>query len=117
MRAVLLLEKSGIYDDKNNLLAISKCAETYKPVITDGSTKNLWMKMVLVVTNTSVVNLKIDPSIIFATKQDLKGLETKIEGELDDFNFQTAGGTATAITLKVNQILENGLPFKFCCKS
>ena len=75
------IREMGIYDDQDNLLAISKCAETYKPVITDGSTKELWMKMVLVVTNTSVVNLKIDPSVIFATKQDLKNLEIKIEGE------------------------------------
>jgi hypothetical protein len=95
------------------LLAISKCAETYKPVISDGSTKELLMKIILVVTNTESVNLTINPTIVFATKQDINNLTTIVNNEISDLHFQTAGGTGTAITLTINQTLVNGLSVTF----
>src|SRR5471030_678857 len=62
------IREYGAYDQDNNLLAVCKCAESYKPVIADGSTKELLLNLVLAVTNTESVTLKIDPTIIFAKK-------------------------------------------------
>jgi phage-related tail fiber protein len=95
------------------LLAISKCAETYKPVISDGSTKELLMKIILVVTNTESINLTINPTIVFATKQDINNLTTIVNNEISDLHFQTASGTGTVITLTINQTLVNGLSITF----
>lgn len=107
------VREMGIYDDNNNLLAISKVAETYKPVISDGSTKELLMKMVLAVSNASTINLKIDPTLVFATKNDLNSFETIVNNQLTDLKFQKVGGTATAITLTTKEPLVDGLGLTF----
>lgn len=62
----------GIFDAEGNLLAIGKYPETYKPMLEDGSSKDLTINMILEVSNTSVVTLKIDPTVILATKKDIQ---------------------------------------------
>ena len=83
------IREYGVYDDDDNLLGICKCAETYKPIISDGSVKEMLLDMVLCVINTDVVELKIDPTIIFAKKSDIIKLENKIE----NINWTKAMGT------------------------
>ncbi|MDS1004915.1 phage tail protein, partial [Clostridium sporogenes] len=73
------IREYGAFDDEGNLIGICKCAETYKPVITDGSTKELLLDLVLCVVNTESVELKIDPTIIFAKKSEIEILENKIK--------------------------------------
>ncbi|MDR5586612.1 phage tail protein [Clostridium aquiflavi] len=65
------IREFGAFDQDDNLLAISKCPETYKPIICDGSIKELLIKMVLSVSNTDNVSLKIDPTIVVAKKSDV----------------------------------------------
>ncbi|WP_460269080.1 phage tail protein [Clostridium botulinum] len=74
-----MIREYGIFDEENNMLAIAKCAESYKPLAEDGSTKELIMKMVLTVSNTENITLKIDPTIIFAKKSEIEILENKIK--------------------------------------
>lgn len=74
-----MIREYGVFDENNNMLAIAKCAESYKPLVEDGSTKELLMKMVLTVSNTENITLKIDPTIIFAKKSELEILENKIK--------------------------------------
>lgn len=100
----------GVFDDAGNMLAVSKCAETYKPVITDGSTKELYMKMILAVTNTENVTLKIDPTIIFAKKSDVDQLRTDINSQLSESNYilsPKSGSTANAILLNITSFTSN----------
>lgn len=74
-----MIREAGVFDDKGNLIAIGKYPETYKPKIENGSAKDLIIKMILEVSNTSVVTLKIDPTIILATKKDIEVLNNKID--------------------------------------
>lgn len=108
------IREYGAFDDDGNMLAISKCAETYKPTADDGSTKELLIKMILAVSNTENITLKIDPTIIFAKKSEIEELknivndiEDKLNKHIDDSLYQEAGGTATAITLSM-LTLKNG---------
>ncbi|NSB26132.1 phage tail protein [Clostridium saccharoperbutylacetonicum] len=101
------IREYGAFDEEGNMLGICKCAETYKPKIEDGSTKELLLNLTLAVTNTESVNLKIDPTIIFAKKSEIDQLRTDINAQLSDFVYQTAGGTSTSITLTM-QTLVNG---------
>lgn len=64
----------GVFDTDNNLLAVGKYPVTYKPKLEEGSSKDLTINMVLEVSNASVVNLKIDPSVILATRKELENL-------------------------------------------
>lgn len=73
-----MIREVGVFDDGNNLIAIGKYPETYKPVASDGSTKELYIKMTLEITNSSSVELKIDPTVIIATKKDIQILDNSI---------------------------------------
>ena len=73
-----MIREYGIFDANNNMLGIAKCPETYKPLPADGSTKELNMKFVLAVTNTSSVTLKIDPTILFAKKKDVDVVQNQV---------------------------------------
>lgn len=76
------IREVGVFDDTNSLIAIGKYPETYKPTSIDGSTKELYIKMTLEVTNAASVDLKIDPTVILATKKDI----AKIDIKIDDIN-------------------------------
>lgn len=67
-----MIREAGVFDDVGNLIAIGKYPETYKPIAADGSAKDLYIRMILEVTNTAAVTLKVDPSIVLATKKDIK---------------------------------------------
>lgn len=73
-----MIREAGIFDNENNLIAIGKYPETYKPVTSEGSLKDLKIRMILEVSNATNVTLKVDPTVILATQKDIKLLENKI---------------------------------------
>lgn len=72
------IREAGIFDEAGDLIAISKLSETYKPVVAEGSIKDLCIKIILEVSNVKSVTLKIDPTVIVATRKDIEVLEAKI---------------------------------------
>ncbi|NFO48530.1 phage tail protein, partial [Clostridium botulinum] len=94
------IREYGTYDSEGDLIGICKCAETYKPVIADGSTKELLLDLILCVVNTDTVELKVDPTIIFAKKGEVEQLRTDINIQLKEIankvdNIKIADGTTT----------------------
>lgn len=77
------IREAGIYDNEDNLIAISKLAETYKPLASEGSSKDLIIRVILEVSNAENVTLKIDPTVILATKKDVQVLESNINKKID----------------------------------
>ena len=63
------IREIGLYDDTDELIAVANCAETYKPLLVEGSGRTQAIRMVLAVSSTSAVTLKIDPSVILATRK------------------------------------------------
>ncbi|MDY6120435.1 MAG: phage tail protein [Campylobacter sputorum] len=92
------INEVGIFDDSGKLFAIGSLPKTYKPLLSEGSAKDLTLKITIEVTNTKDITLKVDDSVVLATrkwvlennytkaqsdelyptKDDLKELETKI---------------------------------------
>ena len=62
------IREIGLYDTDGNLCAVANCPDTYKPVLADGSGRTQVIRMVLIVSNTAAVQLKIDPAIVLATR-------------------------------------------------
>ncbi|MEA0148216.1 phage tail protein [Escherichia coli] len=58
-----------LYDDEGVLIAVANCPETYKPQLQEGSGRTQTIRMILVVTNTAAITLKIDPSVVLATRK------------------------------------------------
>lgn len=73
------IREIGLYDDAGVLIAVANCPETYKPQLQEGSGRTQTIRMILVVSSTSAITLKIDPSVVLATRQhvDEKIIEVK----------------------------------------
>ncbi|EFI6571759.1 phage tail protein [Escherichia coli] len=61
------IREIGLYDDEGVLIAVANCPETYKPQLQEGSGRTQTIRMILVVSNTEAITLKIDPSVVLAT--------------------------------------------------
>lgn len=73
------IREIGLLDKDGDLIAIANCAETYKPQLQEGSGRTQTIRMILIVSSTAAVTLKIDPSVVLATRKyaDDKAIEIK----------------------------------------
>ena len=79
-----MIRECGIADDEGNLLAVGKYPETYKPVVSEGSSKDLRIRTILEVVNTAAVTLKVDPTVTLVTKEDLETVKNSIPQNASD---------------------------------
>lgn len=63
------IREVGIYDVDGDLIAVGNFPETYKPILEEGSGRTQTVRIVLQVSSSSSVELKIDPSIVLATRE------------------------------------------------
>lgn len=63
------IREIGLYDDAGVLIAVANCPETYKPQLQEGSGRTQTIRMILIVSGTSSITLKIDPSVVLSTRQ------------------------------------------------
>lgn len=71
------IREIGLYDADNDLVAVANCAPSFKPLLAQGSGRTQVVRINLIVSNSSNVELKIDPSVVLATRAyvDAKVLE------------------------------------------
>lgn len=69
----------GLFDADGTLIAVCNTPETYKPALQEGSGRTQTVRMILIVNSTDAITLKIDPSVVLATRQyvDDKALEVR----------------------------------------
>uniref|UniRef100_UPI0020797562 phage tail protein n=1 Tax=Clostridium sp. VAP51 TaxID=2949978 RepID=UPI0020797562 len=79
-----MIREYGVFDSDGNMLAVAKCAESYKPVAEDGSTKELILRMILAVSNTKSINMELDPTLVFVTKEELERLRKDLTEQMKD---------------------------------
>ncbi|WP_097708390.1 phage tail protein [Escherichia coli] len=74
------IREIGLYDDDGILIAVANCPETYKPQLQEGSGRTQTIRMILIVSSTSSITLKIDQSVVLATRKyaDDKAIELKL---------------------------------------
>ncbi|EPC7545013.1 phage tail protein [Morganella morganii] len=63
------IREIGLYDDKGGLIAIGNAPETYKPNLQEGSGRTQVLQMALIVSSTQAITLKVDPSVVLATRE------------------------------------------------
>ncbi|QXG56075.1 phage tail protein [Pantoea jilinensis] len=63
------IREIGLYDADGVLIAVANCPETYKPQLAEGSGRTQTVRMILIVSSTNDVALKIDPAVVLATRQ------------------------------------------------
>lgn len=62
------IRELGLIDADGDLVAVANCPDTYKPLLAEGSGRTQVIRMVLVVSSTAAVQLKIDPAVVLATR-------------------------------------------------
>ncbi|MGG7447844.1 phage tail protein [Kosakonia oryzendophytica] len=74
------IREVGLFDETDALIAVGNCPESYKPQLAEGSGRTQTVRMILITSNTDNVTLKIDPSVVLATRKyvDDKVLEIKL---------------------------------------
>lgn len=73
------IREVGLFDSRGDLIAIGKFPESYKPLLAAGANKQLYVRMILEVSNTAAVTLLVDPSVVLATRS---AVEQRIAEEL-----------------------------------
>lgn len=75
----------GLYDVDGNLIAVGNFPDTYKPQLSEGASRDMVVRVIIEVSNAASVQLKIDPSIVLASRQWVVSqflLRSKVAGGL-----------------------------------
>ena len=62
------MREMGLYDDTGTLIAVGNMAESYKPLLAEGSGRAQTVRMVIMVSDIESVELTIDTSTVMATQ-------------------------------------------------
>ncbi|WP_368888975.1 phage tail-collar fiber domain-containing protein [Morganella morganii] len=63
------IREIGLFDDNGGLIAVGNAPETYKPNLQEGSGRTQVIQVVLMVSSTQAITLKVDPSVVLATRE------------------------------------------------
>lgn len=89
------MRELGLYDEVGDLIAVSNMAESYKPLLSEGSGRAQTLRMVVIVSDMDTVNLLIDSSTVLATQEyvDDKLLEHEQSRRHPDATLKAKGFT------------------------
>lgn len=90
------IREMGLYDAAGELIAVSNCPPSYKPQMAEGSGRTQVLRMVLIVSSTAAVQLKIDPSVVLATREFVT---TTVAAELAKLDTKHSVKAATTANL------------------
>lgn len=74
----------GIYDEAGDLIAVGNLPSTYKPLLEQGSAKELLIKVTMELKNASEVILELDPSVILASRDYVNEVKLELELKIDE---------------------------------
>lgn len=66
------IREIGAFDDEGNLIVIANCPDTEKVIITTGAAGEVKLVIYMEISNAEVIELKVDPFTVSATKADLE---------------------------------------------
>ncbi|MDH1850068.1 phage tail protein [Aeromonas caviae] len=99
------IREAGIFSEDGTLIAIANTPDTYKPLLSSGAGRTQVIRIVLIVSDTSAVELKIDPSVVLATRKYVADLMAahKQSREHPDASETEKGFTRYATQIEVNE--------------
>ncbi|MDP2747958.1 phage tail protein [Pseudomonas sp.] len=95
------LREMGLYDAAGDLVAVSNCPPSYKPEMAEGSGRTQVLRMVLIVSSTAAVQLKIDPSVVLATREFVT---TTVAAELAKLDHKQSVRVATTAQINLSTL-------------
>lgn len=98
----------GLYDAAGDMVAVANCAPTFKPLLAQGSGRTQVIRINLIVSNTANIELKIDPSVVLATREYVDLAVTEVMSRLD-FKHSVLVATTANIVLSGIQTVDGVL--------
>ncbi|EFD7785083.1 phage tail protein [Escherichia coli] len=89
------IREVGLFDESGALIAVGNCPESYKPQLAEGSGRTQTVRMVLITSSTDNITLKIDPTVVLATR---KYVDDKISEHEQSRRHPDASLTAKGFT-------------------
>ena len=81
------IKTAGIFCDDGSLFAVARLADTYKPLLSEGSSKDITLNFKLQIANASEsIILKVDNNIVLATRKWCEKMFLKIKDKIDAYN-------------------------------
>ena len=100
------IKTAGIYCDDGSLFAVARLADTYKPLLNEGSSKDITLNFKLQIANASEsIILKVDNNIVLATRKWCEKMFLKLKDKIDAYTKQESDNK---FALKTE--LTDGLP-------
>lgn len=90
------IREVGLFDSAGAMIAVGKFPESYKPTLAAGSNKQLYVRMILEVSNTTAVTLLVDPSVVLATRQYC---DDKVAAEINKLGGKQSVRVATTAAI------------------
>ncbi|MDE1190152.1 MAG: phage tail protein [Pantoea sp.] len=78
------IREMGLYDADGTLIAVCNTPPTYKPTLQEGSGRTQTVRMIIIVNSTDAITLKIDPSVVLATRQYVDNAVIEVKAYADD---------------------------------
>lgn len=98
----------ALYDTDGDMVAVANCAPTYKPLLAQGSGRTQVIRINLIVSSTSNIELKIDPSVVLATREYVDTSVIEALAKLD-FKHSVLVATTANIVLSGIQTIDGEL--------
>jgi phage-related tail fiber protein len=83
------IREAGVFDADGDLFAVGNLPETYKPQIAEGSAAELRVRLVLEVSNTAAVELKVDPTVVLASRSYVNAQVVEVRALLETHTTRT----------------------------
>ena len=83
------IKTAGIYCDDGSLFAVARLADTYKPLLAEGSSKDITLNFKLQIANANKsIVLKVDNNVVLATRKWCEKRFLKIKDKIDAYTKQ-----------------------------
>jgi hypothetical protein len=92
------IREVGLYDADGDLVAVANCAPSFKPILSQGSGRTQVVRMNLIVSSTANISLKIDPSVVLATREYV---DSRILEELSKLDIKQSVRAATTANINL----------------
>lgn len=102
------IREMGLFDADGTLIAVCNTPETYKPALQEGSGRTQTVRMILIVNSTDAITLKIDPSVVLATRKYVDENILTVRQYVDDLMAEhaTAENPHSQYLLTANALAE-----------
>ena len=100
----------ALYDADGDMVAVANCAPTFKPLLAQGSGRTQVIRINLIVSSTANIELKIDPSVVLATREYVDTVVVEALSKLDYKHSVLVATTANIVLSGIQSIDGELLP-------